>query len=335
MNKLIKFCNQAKIPYKENYEIKYDTYFKKGGKVKIYIQPNTSDSLISVLTFMNLGEYQYKLLGGTTNILLLDEQNYGIIISTKNVNQLKVIEEKIEVDAGYYLADLVRVALINGAKGYEGLEGVPGTIGGAIVMNAGAYGFNISDKIIDVTYIDGDGKLKVISKDACNFGFRTSIFKNVDNKNIIKATFCLSEKRDRSDIADSIEKFHIARHSYQEFAYPNLGSMYSTKRDMYREILCRSVGQKLLYWLFKMFLKNPITKFIKRKKPTNNSFNWLVKFFYKIEYPLSHKSINILINDGLKSDDEIIRHAKNLGCLYGINTKIENEIYIEQGSHND
>lgn len=335
MNNLIRYCKERHIPLHENYQIKYNTYFKTGGMVRVYIQPNTAEDLTILLKYLKSTKCQYKLLGGTTNVLLLDSCHYSVIVSTENVKELRITEDRLEVDTGYYLADLVRVALINGAAGYEGLEGIPGTVGGGIVMNAGAYGYKISDKIIDVTYVDINGDLKVLSKEDCHFDFRTSIFKKVNEKNIIKATFCLAEKCERVDIADLIETFHIARHSYQEWAFPNLGSIYSTKRDMYREILNKNLVQKVVYWFFKLILKNPVSKFINRKKPTNRLFNWLVAQFYVIEYPLSHKSINILINDGLKNDAEIVKHAEKLGLLYGVGTQIENEIYIEQNRLNE
>ncbi|HHP0481234.1 TPA: UDP-N-acetylmuramate dehydrogenase [Vibrio campbellii] len=329
MEHLVKYCKELSIPFRLNFDIKHETYFKRGGIVKVYIQPQNAKQLEMLVVFLGGKEVPFKILGGTTNVFLLDSENYNVIISTKNMIELNNHIEYIEVESGYMLSDLIRVLLINGVQGFEGLEGIPGTIGGAIFMNAGAYGYEVSDHLLEVKCINNKGEVFVLSKDECKFSFRNSLFKEDSENFILSAKFDTTKKGNREEIANKMEVYHIARHSYQEFSYPNLGSMFSTRGDMYKEILSKSFEQKALFWLLKILLKNPISKFIYRKKPTNNRFNLLVNKYYSVNHPLSHKSINILINTGEVDDYSIIEHTVKMKELFKSETSIENEIYIE------
>lgn len=220
MNKLIEFCVNNFVPHKINYEIKYETYFKKGGIVKLYICPNNKDELINIINEAKKNNIKYKVIGLCTNLLILDTVEYVVFISIKNINDVDVFNNRIDVGSGYSVYDLTRLMLINGVSGYEGLEGIPGTIGGGVVMNAGAYGYEISDKIIDITFIDVNGNIRTEPKEYFNFSFRNSIFKENKDLCIISVSFDMENNENiyKSDIADRMEIFHIARHCYQEFS---------------------------------------------------------------------------------------------------------------------
>lgn len=331
METLINLCNLNCIPYKEKHRIKYETYFKMGGIVNLLISPVNIKQLADVVSEAKKRNIKYKLIGFSSNLLILDSVEYGVFISTKNVTCINEECNRIDVSSGYSLSELVRLMLLRGVSGYEGLEGIPGSIGGAVVMNAGAYGYEISDKIIDVTFVDSVGRVITKPREYFDFRFRTSIFKTNTDLCILSVGFDLENENglSKSEIANKIEVFHIARHSYQEFSYPNLGSMFSTRQDMYREILRHGVKQKFSYWFLKLLIKNPLVKRFNRKKPTNNIFNKLIFNFYEVYYPVSHKSINILINNGDVTDVDILKHMKNMQRLYKENTCIENEICIE------
>lgn len=323
------FCLENQIPFKENVEIKYETYFKKGGMVRAFIQPNSQEKLLELVIFLVTVQQKFKIIGFTSNILMLDSHEYDVIVSTKYLTEVTELENNtIEFSAGFSIEQLSRVALLKSVTGFEGLEGIPGTIGGGILMNAGAYGYQISDKIVSVKAINEKGQVVILSKDDCQFDFRTSFFKKHPNYTVVSALFNFNSFAVQNNIASKMEVFHIARHSYQEFTYPNLGSMYSTRQDMYKEILSQSLTQKVIYWALKLTLKNPIMKFLNRKKPTNKKFNDIVLLYHKFSYPISHKSINILINDGKVSDKDIIKHIEKLGALYHDSTHLENEIYL-------
>lgn len=329
MSKVIEYLSEKNIPYLVDVELKYQTYFKMGGVCKLLILPVTVEQLELIIQHLNIINQPYKVIGGTCNTIFINESVYNIIVSTKNCRSVTITPDKYaEVSCGYDLQEFTRIALINKATGFEGLEGIPGTIGGAIFMNAGAYGYSISDRLISVKYIDGNNSIVIQSKAELEFQFRSSKFKKNPNLTIVSALFDLTELSSTDEISHKMEKYHIARHSYQEFAYPNLGSMFSTKGDMYAEIFHRSKYQSFLCLILKLIYKNPVSKFIYRKNPSNKIMNDLVLAFHKLQYPISHKSINILINNGAVTSEDILQHIDKMKDLYCASTELENEIVI-------
>lgn len=330
------FLNSKAIPYKSDFNLRYETYFKSGGRAKIYVFPHDVETFSDFLRFLIGKEIPYKVVGLTTNVLFINEIDYGVIVTTKNLTFLNVINDSFEVGCGYALADLVRVALVNGYGGIEGLEGVPGTIGGGIVMNAGAYGYSISDYLVSVTCVDISGEIVTFDKASCRFTYRDSLFKG-GGYIILSAIFKLPQA-DRRKSADKIEIFHMARHSYQEFAFPNLGSMFSLRKDFYREIMSSSFLYSSFCLVLKVLYKNPLSKFISRKRPNNIIFNRLAMHCMSISsaaYKPSVKSMNILINDGVASTEDLLSYIKCVREIINDKAPLENEIVLYPAFHTD
>ena len=320
------FLNGKNIWFKKDHNIKYDTFFKTGGIVKILITPNTTNELSIIIKYLHQNSIKYKVIGFTSNIILFDEIQYSVIISTCNLKKISIDEDSIEVDCGYSLQDFVRIAIINGVEGYEGLEGIPGSIGGGVFMNAGAYGYQIATNIISIQYIDEFGDLNTINKEECKFGYRTSFFKNSD-RIICNVKFKFNKSQTNQDIVKRVERYHIARHSYQEFAYPNLGSMFSVNTDFYRELIKNESKLFIFYYyILKIVTKNPVIKFINRKSPNSSALNWLIlKKIQKTKYSPSRKGMNVLINNGQLSTKESFDYIFEIKRRLGENFHIENE----------
>ncbi|MFV3327962.1 UDP-N-acetylmuramate dehydrogenase [Pseudomonas sp. NY15372] len=322
------FLQAQAIPFKRDFILKYETYFKRGGVAAFYVAPSSIEQLKTLLKFFKKNDVKWKLIGLSTNVIFFDDLSYGVIVTVKNLTGIFVNGCTFDLECGYSLQDFVRVALINGKGGVEGLEGVPGTLGGAIFMNAGAYGYTISDRLVTVDVITPEGEMVTLTKEECDFNNRSSFFKKHPDHIIASAKFELVPV-DHLVSAKKIETYHIARHSYQEFAYPNLGSMFSVRGDFYKEFFN---GSRLFYLLcvaFKLVLKNPISKFIQRKRPHNKVFNNLAIPFLGNEYPAytpSVKSMNILINDGTTTTEDILCYIALVRKHLNPSTPIENEI---------
>ncbi len=324
------FLDTNNLSYKKDYLLKYETYFKMGGKVNYFVMPNNLDELTVVINYLRKNDLKFKIIGLTTNIYFIDELEYSVIISTKNLTSLQITADTIEVECGYSLQEFVRVTLLEQSTGYEGLEGIPGSMGGALVMNAGAYGYTISDHLLSLTCLTADQKIIVLDKGTCTFNHRNSIFKENKDWIILSATFKLIPAK-QSEIASKIETYHIARHTYQEFAYPNLGSMFSVKDDFYREFIRNDRLYHLICYILKILYKNPLAKFIMRKNPNNKIFNKLIQKYLlpkEITHTYSSKSMNILVNDGISDIYQILDHISLLRENLKTKTPIENEIII-------
>ena len=334
MNEIIQLLQNHGIAYQENVFLRDLSYFKRGGKCGLFITPSSLNHLEEAVKILSRFECEYRVVGGTANILFCEDDYYSAIITTMNIRGINQNKNTLSVSCGESVNSFVNYCSVFGITGFEGLEGIPGTIGGAIFMNAGAYGYEISDHLISVLYLDENGNLCESDKLDCEFDYRYSKFKNGQSI-ILKAKFHI-QKRNRKLIREEISKYHNARHVYQEWAMPTLGSLISINKDIYREVLS---GTKyyLICLILKIILKNPISKFIARKNPDNKVFNYLIKDFMKnnslslgnINYKtiqFSDKQMNILINNGIYSDQDYIDHITLISNIVGDKFSIENEI---------
>lgn len=328
--KLENFLSEKGIFHRKDHVLKYDTYFKMGGTVKFLIEPKKTEEFKVLTQYLVNVDLDYKIIGATSNVLLFDDVVYSIIVTTRNLAGLSINNNIVSVDAGYSLEQFVRVMVTCQCCGFEGLEGIPGSIGGAVVMNAGAYGHTISDNLITVECLNKNGHLITLPKDDCEFVYRNSIFKN-GNYIILRARFKMN-KGDKDVIAQRIERYHIARHSYQEFVYPSLGSMISIGSNIYGEVVKNDRLYSFFYRLLKLIYKNPITKFIKRKKPESIVFNKLLLSYVNkcqrgnISYIPSVKSANILVNNGVHTITDLIEYMYLMYDLLGRKYHTENEL---------
>lgn len=332
-DRLQDYLGRSGIWFRKNHHIKYGTYFKSGGFALFYITPASIEELSGLVKFLNEQAVAYRVIGLTSNIMFFDELDYGVIISMVNLCGLSLDGAVARVEAGYSLQDFVRVAILQGAGGFEGLEGIPGTVGGGVFMNAGAYGFSISGRLLKVECIDEAGERVVLAKDECGFSYRDSVFRR--NGLIIVAAYFELVKGDAGKIYDTVEAVHIARHSYQEFVYPTLGSMISISSDIYRQIFRNDRWYRNLYFLAKLILKNPVMKFINRRRPRNDAFNRMLGTYISrktgapLRYAMSVKGANILVNDGRHTTNEKLDYMELIAGLVGPDFHVENELILD------
>jgi UDP-N-acetylmuramate dehydrogenase len=226
------------------------------------------------------------------------------------------------------MAELSRFALNHSIKGFEGLEGIPGTIGGAVFMNAGAYGYEIKDVISSIELIDENGDLQILSANDLGLQYRNSNLREGKLKGIVTKCFFNIKMGIQDEIESKMELFHYKRHKYQDFLYPNLGSMFSG--SIYREL---GKGDKVFKFISSLyFLLNYEFKIFRRESPINRKWinDIIVRRFNLIydKQPFSNKSINCLVNRG-QGTDEMLRYITQINELTKHKVPIENEIVEE------
>ncbi|MBN8103428.1 FAD-binding protein [Vibrio vulnificus] len=318
-------CN---IPFIANYNLKSNSYSKTGNVASKFIMPKNTSELECLIKRFNELDIPYKVVGDTTNILFLDSVIYSNIISTKLVTEVVFSNNKVEVACGKNLPDFVRELSMRDYTGFEGLEGIPGTIGGGIFMNAGAYGYEISDHLESVKFINPNGVVLTLNKDDLSFDRRTSYFKKNEGCIILSATFNLKVGSSET-IYNKIEKYHIARHKYQEWVYPNLGSIYSSNLSIYESSSCKRFYMKFKI-VRKLFYTNPIAKYYNRLYPSNKRLNVLfLSHFNMLKYSdfPSKKNINTFVNRNF-STLEIVDYISVLGQVINNETYLENELVL-------
>lgn len=238
--KLTTIIEESKI--KTNEDMSKHTSFKAGGKAKFYIKAKTVEDVINTVKISKENNIPIVVLGNGSNILFKDEEFNGVVLKIE-LDTLKIEENIITAEAGVKNAILGRKALDNNLQGFEFAAGIPGTIGGAIRMNAGAYGGEIKDIVQDVEYLDyEDLKIKKITNKECNFEYRHSVF--CENKNIIlSATFKL-ENGIKEEIVNRMNEFAKSRKEKQPLEYPSAGSTFKRGTDFITAKLIDECGLK-------------------------------------------------------------------------------------------
>ncbi|HWR57533.1 MAG TPA: UDP-N-acetylmuramate dehydrogenase [Thermodesulfovibrionales bacterium] len=162
-----------------NEPMKDHTTLRIGGSAEIYAEPKDTGSMKNLLSALLEDDIASMPLGGGSNLLVSDEGIEGAVISTASLDHMRVIEEdaysaRVFAEAGVPLGRLINLSRDKGYRGVEGLTGIPGSLGGAILGNAGSFGFSIGDVVESVTGMDRNGKTLHIKKDDISFGYRAS-----------------------------------------------------------------------------------------------------------------------------------------------------------------
>lgn len=216
------------------------TTFRIGGPADMFIEPQNEIELLALLRYLNRVNVHYLLLGNGSNVLISDDGYRGVIISMEyGFSSISVAKNIVKADAGIRLSKFVDYCINNNCKGYESLAGIPGTLGGAIIMNAGAYGSEISDTIIDVTIIR-NYEIKTFAKQECNYEYRSS---GLANDIVLSARFRTSTGS-VEEMRRSRKELLIKRNMSQPTQHHNAGSIFKNPPGMYAAKLIEECNLK-------------------------------------------------------------------------------------------
>ncbi len=227
-----------------NEPLKKHTSFKIGGNASLFIVPEDDKALSEVLKKCTEENARVLLLGNGSNMLVCDEGiDAVVILMLREKGKIELIDNNlIKCDAGVSLTKVCRYAYEKSLSGIEFAFGIPGSVGGAVYMNAGAYGGEIKDVIVECEYMTYDGQIRTISKDDMCLGYRTSIF-NSNNFVILNATFKL-ERDEQSNIKARMDDFLSRRKDKQPLEYPSAGSTFKRPEGYFAGALIQGSGLK-------------------------------------------------------------------------------------------
>lgn len=223
-DKLEEIVGKDKVKYNEKMS-KYTT-MRVGGPCDCIVFPDEISKIKEVIDFCKNENITFFVIGNGSNLLVKDEGIHGVVIKLGHrFSKIELDGEYILAYAGATMPALSQLAKKNSLKGLEFACGIPGTIGGGVKMNAGAYGSQISDILYEVTYMDEKEEIKIIKNKDCSFGYRKSIFTINPNYVILSAKFKL-EKGNIDEIENKMKENSLARKTKQPLEYPNFGSVF-------------------------------------------------------------------------------------------------------------
>ncbi len=222
--------------------LKNHTTFKIGGPAKCIFMPDSIDEIKDIISYCKENNQEYMILGNGSNVLFMDEGYNGIIIQIySNMNKISLRDQVIYGEAGALLSKLAAVARDNSLGGMEFAAGIPGTLGGAVVMNAGAYGGEMKDIVEYVDVLESDGVVKRYSCQDMDFAYRHSI---IDNDKIVLGAALKLYKADKEQIIDKMNELKDARVSKQPLEYPSAGSTFKRPEGYFAGKLIQDAGLK-------------------------------------------------------------------------------------------
>lgn len=223
-DKLEEIVGKDKVKYNEKMS-KYTT-MRVGGPCDCIVFPDEISKIKEVIDFCKNENITFFVIGNGSNLLVKDEGIHGVVIKLGHrFGKIELDGEYILAYAGATMPTLSQLAKKNSLKGLEFACGIPGTIGGGVKMNAGAYGSQISDVLYEVTYMDEKEEIKTIKNKDCSFGYRKSIFTINPNYVILSAKFKL-ERGNIDEIENKMKENSLARKAKQPLEYPNFGSVF-------------------------------------------------------------------------------------------------------------
>ena len=231
----------------KNEMMKNYTSFKIGGPADVVAEPSDIKELVELIKFLRSKNVIYYILGNGTNILVSDKGVRGCVVHIgKNLSKITVSGTKIEADAGASLYDISQIALENGLHGLEELSGIPGSIGGAVAMNAGAYEKEIKDVVVSANAINDEGRVVKLSKDALDFSYRHSSI--MDNGFIITSVTLNLQEGNKDEIKANMERYATLRENKQPLDFPSAGSVFKRPEGKYAALLIKDsnlAGEKV------------------------------------------------------------------------------------------
>lgn len=229
---------------KFNEPLKKHTSFKIGGNASLFVIPETDEALSLILKKCSDDNVRTVVIGNGSNLLVSDDGiDAVVILMTRENGEIRLVNEtEIYCDAGVSLTKVCRFALENGLSGLEFAFGIPGSVGGAVFMNAGAYGGEIKDVITKCNYMTLQGESGQLNKDDMLLGYRTSVF-NKNNCVITGAYFKLI-KDSQDAIKERMNDFLFRRKSKQPLEYPSAGSTFKRPEGYFAGALIEQSGLK-------------------------------------------------------------------------------------------
>ncbi|MDE6775659.1 MAG: UDP-N-acetylmuramate dehydrogenase [Ruminococcus sp.] len=243
IEKLTEMCKKLQCVLKLECSLKDYTTFKIGGKCSVLIDVNSVESVKELLTYFKSENIRYAVIGRGSNIIASDDGFDGVILHFGNsMADISVDGMCIKAGAGASLAAVCTEAQKNGLTGMENLYGIPGTVGGGLYMNAGAYGCEMKDVVAAAEYIDENIKLCTVSAENMSLSYRHSVFS--ENNSIITSVIFDLKKGNPDTIKEAMTECMKKRISKQPLEYPSAGRTFKRPDGSYASLLIEQCGLK-------------------------------------------------------------------------------------------
>lgn len=217
------------------------TTFRIGGNADVFVNASSSEEIVSVISYCLEHHIPYMCMGNGSNMLVSDNGIRGVVISIgSNMSEVQVVDNMIYAEAGALMSKIASAALGAELSGFETLSGIPGTVGGGIYMNAGAYGGEIKSVLKNVTFISKNNDIVTMDTDQLELGYRHSIFET--NGGIIVKCCLELKKGNKNEISAAMKEYSKRRNEKQPLSMPSAGSTFKRPEGHFAGKLIQDAG---------------------------------------------------------------------------------------------
>ena len=243
-NEIALFAEKCGATVVKDAPMKKYTSFKCGGNASVLVIPASVDTLKKIIDFCNMQNVKPLIIGNGSNLLVTDKGINGVVIKIgSDISKIELLDETtIRCEAGASLKSLCMFALENSLSGLEFAYGIPGTLGGAVYMNAGAYGGEMKDVLVSATHIDLDGNIGELSQEELALRYRGSAY--TDNNYTIVSAVMKLQKADKKDIKEAMDDKLQKRKDKQPLEYGSAGSTFKRPTGYFAGALIEQCGLK-------------------------------------------------------------------------------------------
>ncbi len=245
MNDFIDKLNALQVgKVKENEPLANHTTMKIGGPAEIFVEPSSIDNLQNTLELILDNKQKWRAIGRGSNMLVSDQGINGVVIKLgAGLDQLEVNGNEVRVGAGFSLISLATIISKRGLTGLEFAAGIPGSVGGAVYMNAGAHGSDISRILKKARILFSDGTFEWLENQEMEFSYRTSVLQKKRPGIVVEVVFQLAQG-ERDSIVAEMQKYKDYRRKTQPWNFPCAGSIFRNPLPNYAGKLIESAGLK-------------------------------------------------------------------------------------------
>ena len=226
---------------KYNEPMSAHTTFRIGGAADVFADVSSAEEIKAIINLCRENSYPYMVVGNGSNLLVGDNGIRGLVIHIgKNMSQIRVDGERVYAQAGALMSAVAAASLEHELTGFEPMSGIPGTIGGGVFMNAGAYGGELSQVIETVTYLDDNGEIVTEKCENLDLGYRHSIFQGKDY--VILSCVMKFEKGNKDEIKAAMADYRSRRNEKQPVTMPSAGSVFKRPEGHFAGKLIQDAG---------------------------------------------------------------------------------------------
>ncbi|MCQ2491901.1 MAG: UDP-N-acetylmuramate dehydrogenase [Lachnospiraceae bacterium] len=221
--------------------MKDHTTFRVGGPADVFVIPETVEEVKEIIKTAKEEGIPYYVVGNGSNLLVGDQGFHGMIIQIyKNMNEITYKDGEITAQAGALLSTIAKIAQNNERTGFEFASGIPGTLGGAVTMNAGAYGGEMKHVLKNATVLTKEGEILTLPVEDLELGYRKSVI--IDKEYVVLEAVITLPKGNAEEIAEKMNEYATARKTKQPLEYPSAGSTFKRPTGYFAGKLIQDAG---------------------------------------------------------------------------------------------